>query len=113
MRDALLDVPERYRSGLEMYARHHVAPGSFLRLILEDVKTNEAIARMDRDVTLEDLRALLGFVHNELMPGPCHGSSERVAEWIAQGSAHRAGAKACRHCEDALPWYESQPAVAP
>ena len=110
MRDALLDIPERYRAGLELYARRHIAPGSFLRLLLEDVKTNEAIARMDRDVTLEQLRTLLGFIHSELMPGTCHGSPERVADWIAQGAAHRNGERACFHCERASPWYESQPA---
>lgn len=105
MRDALLDIPERYRASLERYARHHIAPGSFLRLLLEDVKTNEAIARMDIDVTLEQLRALLSFIHNELMPGTAHGSARAVAEWIATDPA------TCLHCTHPGSWYESQPSA--
>jgi hypothetical protein len=106
MTDRLLSVPERYREGLRRFATQHVEPGSFLYLVLADWKLNEAIARMDRDVTLEELRALLGFIHNELIPGPCHGSPRAVADWIALGEKCRAGETDCMHEF----WYESQPA---
>jgi hypothetical protein len=107
MKDRLLDVPERYREGLRRFAQEHVEPGQFLYLVLADWKLNEAIARMDRDVTLQELRALLGFVHNELMPGGCHGSPRAVADWIALAEKCRAGETDCVH----KIWYESQPAT--
>ncbi len=111
MRDALQEVPERYREGLRRFAQEHVEPGTFLNLILEDWKTNEAIARMDRDVTLDELRALLGFVHNELMPGGCHGSPDRVAAWLRLRELHDAGA--CPEHRGGMKgrWYETQPAA--
>lgn len=108
MKNMLLEVPERWRDGLKRYACDHVATGGFLRAVLED-RLMDAVGRMDRDCTIDDLRALLAFIHNDLMPGPCHGSPKAVADWIAQAQACRAGETACFH--DRL-WYESQPKAA-
>jgi hypothetical protein len=53
-------------------------------------------------------KALLRFIHNEVMPGSCHGSPAKVAAWIAHGEKCRAGETDCIHDT----WYESQPVVA-
>ena len=101
-------MPERYRRGLELYARDHVAPGSFLLLVLEDGKLHEAVARFD-GWDLSELRAVLGFVHNELMPGTCHGTPLRVEEWLMY--ANCTPETPCIHHESLRGyWYESQPA---
>lgn len=106
MHDRLLMVPERYRAGLKRYVTEHIEPGNFLRLVLEDWKLAEAIARLDHDVTMDEFRELLLFIHNEIMPGNCHGSPERVRIWLSKGEMCRLGQTDCTH--DAQ-WYESQP----
>lgn len=107
MEDRLLTVPERFRGGLQRYVCEHIEPGNFLRLVLEDWKLAEAIARLDRDVTMEELRALLSFIHNDVMPSDCHGSPAKVKSWIDSAEKCRKGETDCTH--DEL-WYESQPA---
>src|SRR6185369_13087577 len=86
MTDGLLNVPEAYRGGLERYARDHVEPGSFLLCVLED-RLGEALARFDHNRSIEELREVVEFVHNELMPGSCHGSPEAVKAWLAHRGA--------------------------
>ena len=106
VKDGLLNVPERFRDGLARYAKDHIEPGSALRCALED-KLGETLARMDRDLTLEDLRALTMFFHNELLYGTAlYGSPAKVKTWLAMDRA------TCLHCTNPTNWYETQPAEA-
>ncbi len=110
-RDGLLDLPQRYRGGLERWAKHHIRPGHFLVAVLED-RLSDAVFHVDDDVTFDELKALLRFVHNELMPSACHGSPAAVADWERLGRDRDADDRPlCLHCRYRTSWYESQPAA--
>ena len=73
------NIPAITREALDRYSVHHVPTGGFLRAVLSN-DLMEAMGRAD-----EENRAAIfdicGYVHNEL-PGNCHGSPDRVREWV-------------------------------
>ena len=64
---------------LERYAGHHIETGGFLRAVLEN-NLMEAVARAD-DNNIKVLREICQYVHMGL-PSECHGSPEKVKEWL-------------------------------
>lgn len=107
MTDMLIElVPDHLREGLRRYVQQHIEPGHFLSSVLAN-DLMDAVCRADAEFDMEQLRDLLKFIHNEVMPGFCHGSREKVAAWVALGAACRKGETACVHDT----WYESQPAA--
>ena len=74
-------VPATLRDGLVRYVVDRVATGGFLRAVLEN-DLSGALARLDRGVPIEDLRAITGWIYNEA-PSPCWGSPAKVAAWLA------------------------------
>lgn len=68
--------------GLRAYLELHQETGGFLRAVLENNLT-EAVMRMDRDMPIEMLRALVELVWN-YFPSRCHGSPEVVAAWLKE-----------------------------
>lgn len=73
----------RFRGGLIRYAFGGIKPGDFLCAILRN-DLADAMRRADADaIASEQVKAILMFVWNEL-PGNCHGSPERVEEWLSR-----------------------------
>lgn len=65
---------------LDLYAQMHCPTGGFLRACLEN-DLMEAAGRADHQ-NIHLLAEIACYIHNN-MPGPCHGSPEKVARWIA------------------------------
>ncbi len=73
-------MKEETKESLDLYANHHVSTGSFLRAVLENDLMG-AIGRADNQ-NHADLREICMYVYNELEPGTCWGSKEKVKEWL-------------------------------
>jgi hypothetical protein len=76
--DYSLIKPETIASLLR-YVERGVPTGGFLRAVLENNLTN-SFGRADAE-NCEALFHICAYVYNEL-PYECHGSPERVAEWL-------------------------------
>jgi hypothetical protein len=72
-------VPAHLVEGLRRYFEHGIAPGSFLRAVLEN-DLAEAVRRGDPE-SLGRIRAIVSFLDMEA-PAPSWGSPEKVRAWI-------------------------------
>lgn len=73
------DVPEHLIDSLNRYAQQHTAMGSFLMSVVSN-DLMEAMGRADIDNRYK-LFDICSYIYNEL-PGPCHGSKEKVEQWL-------------------------------
>lgn len=79
-------VPEHMQAGLMLYLEHGVLPGSFLTAVLEnDLKG--AFGRADH-INESRIKDIVTFLYN-YAPGPCWGSPQKVASWVASFSEDR------------------------
>ncbi len=74
------------RESLDRYAKSGIPTGSFLRAVLEN-DLLVAVCGAD-DQNLADLLEIVRYVHNDT-PRLCHGSKERVRDWIEMKAAKR------------------------
>ena len=72
-------LPERYRGGMKRYIEEHIAPGHFLRAMLE-CDLQEVMCRVDLDMVCE-LRNIYLWIYNEA-PGTCWGNVEKIEKWL-------------------------------
>lgn len=82
-------VPEHNWQGLELYLKHGIEPGGFLRAVLEN-DLLMAVQRADR-TNREALKEICLFVANEL-PGEARGSKLAVEYWL---HSFKTGEKFC------------------
>lgn len=73
-------VPSKLHGGLVRYVARGIRPGSFLSAVLAN-NLAQAVVRADDETTLDDMRALVRWLHNEAETD-CHGSPEKMAAWI-------------------------------
>ena len=78
--------PERFRGGIERYLAHRIAPGSFLRAVLENDLMG-AVGHADEE-SARELQALVRWLWQE-MPSNLWGSKERVAAWLKPGKGSK------------------------
>jgi hypothetical protein len=83
---AMTGVPEHLRRGLSTYILRGSPPGQFLTAVLEH-ELFEAMGRADEESRAR-LFDLVSYIYNEA-PAGCHGSRERVQEWIEAGGLSR------------------------
>lgn len=74
-------VPDHLWPGLCRYLVERIRPGQFLCAVLEN-NLHDALTRAD-DIAVQHLRGLVVFL-DIFAPGPCHGSPEAVAAWLAK-----------------------------
>ena len=72
-------IKESTLDGLRRYRDYRIPTGGFLQAVLEN-NLMEAFGRADEENT-ESMRDICSFVINE-MPRACHGSPEKVREWL-------------------------------
>lgn len=76
-------LPEHMRGGVERYIERGLPHmGSFLRAVMENNLT-EAFGRAD-DANTAAMKNWAIFVYS-YAPAGCHGSPERVKDWIERG----------------------------
>jgi hypothetical protein len=73
-------LPRHMHGGVQRYVLHGVEPGQFLRALLEN-NLFKAVAMADDD-NLDALAAWCHFLENRV-PSACHGSREKVRDWLA------------------------------
>ena len=82
-KDGLHLLPEHMRDGVVRYIERGLPHmGSFLRAVMENNLT-EAFGRAD-DVNAAAMKNWAVFVYS-YAPSGCHGSPERVSDWIKRG----------------------------
>ena len=74
-------IPPKVLDGLHRYTEQHIAPGGFLRAVLEN-DLQQAFARADGH-SMARLFDLLSYCWANI-PGKCWGSPEAVAAWVAE-----------------------------
>lgn len=75
-------IPPHMKGGIKRYIEEGTPPGDFLEAVLSnDLK--EAFSRAD-DINIANMFEWVSFLYN-YAPIYCHGSKEKVAEWIASG----------------------------
>lgn len=72
-------MPERFAEALVRYCGERQPCGHFLMAVLKN-DLREAFSRADHEA-LQALPSILGWLYNEA-PGGCHGSPEKVKEWL-------------------------------
>lgn len=75
-------IPEHMHGGVIRYIEHGIRPGHFLTALFSN-DLMEAFGRAD-DVNTAAMRNWVLYIYNHVPVG-CHGSPERVAEWIKRG----------------------------
>ena len=74
------NVPLRLRESLQRYVEHRIPPGGFLEAVLSnDLMLAVGYADEDSLACLKDLCVIV----NCRLPCVCHGSRDRVRQWIA------------------------------
>jgi len=76
-------IPKHSMAALRRYVEEGIMPSHFLAAVLEN-NLSEAIARADNE-SLANLPAYTAYLYWEVT-SPCHGSPEKVQEWIATAS---------------------------
>jgi len=71
---------------LRSYADSGRPTGGFLRAVLEN-DLMEAVGRADHS-SLVNLADICRYVYNDI-PAPCHGSPEKVSEWLQMHAEKR------------------------
>lgn len=89
-----LYIPGYMMPGLQRYIEHGVLPGGFLQAVLRN-DFREAVVHADAQ-NMPNLKAYCIYLYNEA-PGPCHGSPEKVAAWVASKARAREAADLKRH----------------
>ncbi len=79
-------VRRQFLPGLERYACHHIAPGSFLRAMLEK-DLDICICHAHPGLTVQELKDLYTFIFT-CFPSPIWGSPEAVQAWLMRGNEH-------------------------
>lgn len=74
--------PEKFRGGVQRFLEERIAPGHFLRAVLEN-DLSRAIGYADAE-SVKLLPILVSFVYNTLPTG-AWGDKEKVAKWLAGG----------------------------
>lgn len=90
---ALPLCPERFRGGIERYLKHRIAPGSFLRSVLENDLMG-AVGHADEE-SARELKALVQWLWQE-MPSNLWGTKERVVAWLKEADCPECGRLKCR-----------------
>lgn len=75
------------KESLDLYAREGCPTGSFLRAVLEN-DLQMTFARADSE-NRADLLEICQYVYNDLEPGSCWGSPEKVKAWPKQKREER------------------------
>jgi len=84
LKDSYGKIPDRMLRSLNMYVKNGVPPGDFLMAVLNH-DLFEAVGRADTE-NQEALADYVKYIYN-YCPGGCHGSRERIREWINDGGA--------------------------
>lgn len=74
-------IPERMMDGIARYIEHGIPPGDFLTAVVSN-DLMEACGRAD-DENIANLPAYAAYFYNEA-PSACHGSPEKVKDWITK-----------------------------
>jgi len=74
-----MPIPRAIEQGLKHYRDRRLAPGGFLRAVLEN-NLAEAVGRADAN-SLAALKEIVMWVRWE-MPGDAWGAPDRVAAWL-------------------------------
>ena len=77
-------ICSRTLQSLVLYGTARKSTGGFLKCVLSN-DLSGSIGRADKR-NLESLPDIVKFVYNE-MPTGCHGSRDRVAEWLSGGAS--------------------------
>lgn len=90
LRTALIErgVPIHLHDGLVRYVMFGCPVGGFLTAVLSN-DLMESSGRAD-DQSRASMFEICSFLHNDV-PGSCHGSPERVREWIEKGGLEGEG----------------------
>jgi len=72
-------LPQKLRNALDLYARHGVPTGGFLRAVLNN-DLFESVGRADHQ-SLKALPVICCYIHN-CLPGNCWGSADKVQTHI-------------------------------
>ena len=75
-------IPERMRSGLELYVKDHIKPGDFLTAVIQN-DLAKATGRADGE-NMAVLPAYVNYFYNHA-PGSCWGSKEKMDAWLKEG----------------------------
>lgn len=73
-------VPKHLRGGIVRYIISGIKPGSFLCAVIANDLIS-VLCRASDDLSLEDLRAVCRWLHNDA-PDRCHGTYVLMADWI-------------------------------
>lgn len=75
-------LPEHLRDGMRLYVESGIQPGGFLTAFM----SNDLMGAMGRadEISRAGFFQIASFLYNDA-PSNCHGSSNRVREWIAVG----------------------------
>lgn len=73
-------LPEHMREGMELYLKHGVEPGSFLKAVLCN-NLCEAVGRADH-INIVYLTNIVSYCYNEI-PSTAWGSPDSVQKWMA------------------------------
>ena len=84
------EVPPAIKEGLDRYEKEGIRPGRFLQAVLENDLT-EALGRAD-SYNRRAVFEIFSYIYNEL-PHICHGSPQKVADWIDVHEERRARAR--------------------
>lgn len=87
-------IPPLILDGIQQFVVSRVKTGSFLLAVLEN-NLASAICRADPQ-SLAALREIVWYVHN-CIPGNCHGSPQKVADWLRGGPQYRSTADLARN----------------
>lgn len=90
--------PGNVQGGLERYVNDRVAPGGFLRAVLEN-DLARAIGRADLE-NLEELPDIVRYVYSHV-PAKAWGSKDAVARWLVGDCRH--GVSMADRCFDCDP----------
>lgn len=74
-------IPGHMHAGVINYLDHRIAPGSFLRAVLEN-RLVHAFGRAD-DINLEAMPRWAAWLYNHC-PASAWGSPEKVAAWLKE-----------------------------
>jgi hypothetical protein len=72
-------IPEHMQEAIRRYVVERIAPGDFLRAVLEN-NLSAAVGRAD-DENLKLLRTYVRFFYNRV-PAQCSGSPAAVSAWL-------------------------------
>jgi hypothetical protein len=75
-------IINRLKESLDRYASERTPTGGFLRTVLEN-NLFDSVWRAD-DKSMDNLADIVSYIYHEL-PSGCHGSPEKVINWLKKG----------------------------